>query len=353
MISIDATAAIEERPLALELANGHPWILHFLSLVSEAVEVGEISIHCRPDDVDNLSVAVEESFSGVQITSATPSPTNSIAIQNIHPRRRLLSAIRKSTIDSLTAPLIHISSAEELKAATEFLYKDGKGHRTPLLLYVYRPISRQMAKVFIRLGLTPNFVTTLALASALGAGIAIASGEYVWGLVGALLINAFTFFDLADGDVARLSQKMSSFGSWFDSIIDSIFEAAIIIGFGIATVIWGGSEWAIVGIVWMLAHTALQANEFLGRTSASAEINQPPMPQRNTPSHMLIRVPKTIQGSLSQPEIMRGIYAVGLIAGTPQIIAIFYATFSSYLLLRMFATAYGEYRNSLEDSSAI
>jgi phosphatidylglycerophosphate synthase len=345
VIAIDATTTIDERLLALEPAYDSPWLLHVLSLVSEADDLSEITVHCPQAHVTKIKELVSHQFTAVTITDDAP-PHDSVPLDTIYPRRKLLTAIRKQAVSELSSPVIQISSPADVQAAAEFLYKDARGHRTPVLRYAYRPISRQMAKVFIRVGLTPNSVTLLALGSALGAAFAIATGEYMWGLVGAILINGFTFFDLADGDVARLSGKMSKFGYWFDSIVDSIFEISMIIAFGAASIVIGGPIWAIPALLWLLTHTTLETNRHLEESQTT---RGPSEPMPHTPDGNRGRIVQTVLSSITQPEIMRGIFAIGLIAGIPGVVTIFFAVHSSYRVLRMFGRAYGGYRKTLKD----
>jgi phosphatidylglycerophosphate synthase len=344
VISINATVIIEGRPLALELANDHPWILHVLSLVSEGVDISEITVHCPSKHVDTIKTTLADQFADAIVTDTTPPTNNTIALDEVYPRRQLLSAIRNSTLKSLSNPLIQISSHADIQIAADFFHKDSKGHRTPLLRYIYRPTSRRIARVCIRLGITPNPITTIALFVGLGGASSIATGEYMWGVVGAVLVNAFFLLDLVDGDVARLSVNRSAFGAWFDSIVDSVIDVSTIIGFGIGSAMLGGPLWAIPAVIWLLSHSILHTNELLERDGRLS----PPAPANSSrSSSKFFGYLRTVQWAISQPEIMRVIFAIGLIVGIPHLTSAFYATFSTYLVFRMFANAYVQYRRQL------
>jgi CDP-diacylglycerol---glycerol-3-phosphate 3-phosphatidyltransferase len=79
-----------------------------------------------------------------------------------------------------------------------------------------------IVNLLLRLGVHPDLVTlvgTLGVAAA-----ARVEGEL---LVGTLVITAFVFSDLVDGAMARKSGTSSTFGSFWDSTLDRIGDAAI------------------------------------------------------------------------------------------------------------------------------
>jgi phosphatidylglycerophosphate synthase len=79
----------------------------------------------------------------------------------------------------------------------------------------------------------PNHITTLRLATGLGAAAAYADGRPVWLTVGGFLFIISMLLDRADGILARLSGKMSKFGHYYDLISDSFCNALIFTGLGI------------------------------------------------------------------------------------------------------------------------
>lgn len=97
--------------------------------------------------------------------------------------------------------------------------------------------------------ITPNQLTTLRL----GAGIA-AAGLYAlgppWHTQGALLFLLSMLLDRADGELARISSRTSSWGHTYDLISDGICNSLIFvgIGFGLQHSVLG--SWSIpMGIV--------------------------------------------------------------------------------------------------------
>lgn len=89
-------------------------------------------------------------------------------------------------------------------------------------------------RLLIRMGVTPNIVTTIGmLGNMAAAAVLIAAGVKAqngggadFGLVtlaGALIIG-FSLFDMLDGQVARLGGMASTFGAMYDSVLDRYCE---------------------------------------------------------------------------------------------------------------------------------
>jgi CDP-diacylglycerol--glycerol-3-phosphate 3-phosphatidyltransferase len=81
------------------------------------------------------------------------------------------------------------------------------------------------ARLFLRLGISPDAVTLVGtIGVCAGALIFFPRGQL---LIGVLVITAFVFSDLVDGAMARKSGTSSTFGSFWDSTLDRIGDAAI------------------------------------------------------------------------------------------------------------------------------
>lgn len=86
-----------------------------------------------------------------------------------------------------------------------------------------QPISR----FFIRLGLTPNMLTFIGFLMSAVAAFFYAEG--LFGYAGWIMIFGATF-DLFDGQVARLTGRMSKSGAFFDSVMDRFSEGIVFLG---------------------------------------------------------------------------------------------------------------------------
>ncbi len=80
-------------------------------------------------------------------------------------------------------------------------------------------------RLFIRLGISPDAVTLVGtLGVAAGALIFFPQGKL---LTGVLVITAFVFSDLIDGQMARTLGRSSKFGAFWDSTLDRIGDGAV------------------------------------------------------------------------------------------------------------------------------
>ncbi|SIQ85195.1 CDP-alcohol phosphatidyltransferase family protein [Pontibacter lucknowensis] len=113
---------------------------------------------------------------------------------------------------------------------------DMKSVRDALQQGIYTVIN-PFVRLLIRLGFTPNAVTTTGLILNIGvAAIFIWGGEisnrgelgYV-GWAGALVLFAGVF-DMLDGQVARLGNMKSTFGAMYDSVLDRYSEMIMFMG---------------------------------------------------------------------------------------------------------------------------
>jgi CDP-diacylglycerol--glycerol-3-phosphate 3-phosphatidyltransferase len=82
-----------------------------------------------------------------------------------------------------------------------------------------------VVNLFLRLGISPDAVTLVGtLGVAAGALVFFPQGM-LW--QGVLVITAFVFSDLVDGQMARQSGRVSAFGAFWDSTLDRVGDAAV------------------------------------------------------------------------------------------------------------------------------
>src|SRR6201986_958297 len=108
--------------------------------------------------------------------------------------------------------------------------------RTNVQLGIYKVID-PVVKVLIKLGLTPNAVTSIGFVLNLGVAVIFIIGAeegnrgdltYI-GWAGALILFA-GLFDMLDGQVARLGNMKSTFGALYDSVLDRYSEQIMFLG---------------------------------------------------------------------------------------------------------------------------
>ena len=85
-----------------------------------------------------------------------------------------------------------------------------------------------LARLLIKLGVSPDAVTIIGtLGVSIGALVFYPMGELFWGT---LFITAFVFSDMVDGLMARMLNRSSSWGSFLDSTLDRLADAAVFAG---------------------------------------------------------------------------------------------------------------------------
>ena len=80
-------------------------------------------------------------------------------------------------------------------------------------------------KLFLRMGISPDAVTLVGTVGVSAGALVFFPRGLLW--EGVLVITAFVFSDLIDGQMARTSGRTSRFGAFWDSTLDRIGDAAI------------------------------------------------------------------------------------------------------------------------------
>ncbi len=93
-----------------------------------------------------------------------------------------------------------------------------------------QPILEKIGKTFASTGLSPNFWTVVGLLFALASAVVYGMGIEFGLIIGGILLLISGFFDMVDGQVARVTGKTSKKGSYLDSMFDKIAEVAIFLG---------------------------------------------------------------------------------------------------------------------------
>ena len=92
------------------------------------------------------------------------------------------------------------------------------------------PTLQSIGKTFASTGLSANFWTSVGLGFAFASAIIYAIHlEYSF-VIGGVFLLISGFFDIADGQVARITGKTSKKGAFLDSVFDKIAEVTIFLG---------------------------------------------------------------------------------------------------------------------------
>lgn len=95
-----------------------------------------------------------------------------------------------------------------------------------------RPHLEKIGRGFSSTGLSPNFWTGVGLVFAFASAIVYGLNlqmEFAF-IFGGILLLISGFFDIVDGQVARITKKTSKKGAFVDSVFDKIAEVAIFLG---------------------------------------------------------------------------------------------------------------------------
>lgn len=122
-------------------------------------------------------------------------------------------------------------------------------------------IINPFVRFLIRIGVTPNMVTTIGLLGNIAAAVIFVYAGYMatpenlnfplltWGGV---VIILFSLFDMLDGQVARLGNMTSVFGAMYDSVLDrycELFTLGVLSYYLIQTGYVGGALVTFVALV--------------------------------------------------------------------------------------------------------
>lgn len=93
-----------------------------------------------------------------------------------------------------------------------------------------KPHLEKIGKGFASTGLSPNFWTGVGIVFAFASAIVYGLNFEFALIVGGILLLVSGFFDIVDGQVARVTKKTSKQGAFLDSVFDKIAEVAIFLG---------------------------------------------------------------------------------------------------------------------------
>lgn len=93
--------------------------------------------------------------------------------------------------------------------------------------------------------ISPDHLTCLRLLVGIMASIAFAQGGFSWTNIGAACFIVSNFLDHADGELARLTGKMSKHGHYFDLASDAIVNIILFVGIGVGLTQSSLGLWAL------------------------------------------------------------------------------------------------------------
>ncbi len=114
-------------------------------------------------------------------------------------------------------------------------------------------------------GISPNILTVIGVTINVGCGVLFGFGEFFW--AGIVLIIA-NLFDMLDGNVARLTGRVTKFGAFLDSSLDRLSDMVAFLGI-IAFYASNTPQHSLLNVV--LAGTGLIGSVMVSYTTARSE----------------------------------------------------------------------------------
>ena len=164
-------------------------------------------------------------------------------------------------------------------------------------VYFTRPIGLVFALMWIKIGVTPNFVTILSMFLGAAAGWCFIHTELWWNVGGVVLMLLANFCDSTDGQMARLTNHKTAIGRMLDGFASDVWYFFCYLGIVIrlwhqpiplTTVAWG--PWIVLlcayaGFYWharqcQLADYYRQIHLYFINGEAASELNSSAQEQR-------------------------------------------------------------------------
>jgi phosphatidylglycerophosphate synthase len=128
---------------------------------------------------------------------------------------------RRMTLSTEDASGGEVTRAEPRRAGNELV-----------LEFVFRPLANLLVPVLARIGVAPPVVVLANAATGLGAALVLARGEL---LVAALLLQLKTLLDNSDGQLARVTGRVTLAGRYLDTEADLVVNLAVFAALGHVT----------------------------------------------------------------------------------------------------------------------
>jgi phosphatidylglycerophosphate synthase len=138
---------------------------------------------------------------------------------------------------------------------------------------VFRPLAHPLVLLFARLRVPPPAVAVAAGVAGVAAAVELGRGSLI---AAALLVQLKTLLDNADGQLARLTGRISAFGRYLDSEVDLLVNAALF-----AALAWTTTQPALA-LAGFLALTSVLSLNFNAERLSRAAGAEPEAETRRT-----------------------------------------------------------------------
>jgi phosphatidylglycerophosphate synthase len=111
--------------------------------------------------------------------------------------------------------------------------------------FVLRPLSFPVSWLFLRIGLSPAFVSYFSALLCLAGGVLFSWPVPAYAGAGVILFNVFAVLDCVDGNMARVTGRAGPWGGWADATAGFIAYTAVFFSTGMY-VYWQTSWWPVL-----------------------------------------------------------------------------------------------------------
>jgi phosphatidylglycerophosphate synthase len=139
--------------------------------------------------------------------------------------------------------------------------------------WIFRPLAHPLVLGLARLRVSPPFVVVCAGTAGIAAAVELGRGSLI---AAALLVQLKTLLDNADGQLARLTGRVSAFGRYLDSEVDLLVNAALF-----AALAWASGQ-AALALAGFLALTSVLSLNFNAERLSRRAVAEPEAEGRAT-----------------------------------------------------------------------
>ena len=187
------------------------------------------------------------------------------------------------------------------------------------LQFLVEGVFQSSSKVFHRLGLSPNILTSIGFLLSLAAACFYWGGLLGWEWFAAVLVLLIgSFFDAVDGAMARKYSAVSKFGGILDSVLDRLGEIALYAG-----LIAGGLVQSWLGI-WALC-AALMVSYVRARVSVEG-VTLKGVGIAERPERLLILIVATLLWPLSSTILVGGVFLIAVLSSVTVVSRVYRAS---------------------------
>lgn len=181
----------------------------------------------------------------------------------------------------------------------------------------YEQATLPLGRICLRLGLSPDMLTLISLAFGGLAAFLAARSAFILSVVAILLMG---LADVLDGATARASQRVSSFGTVLDHVVDRYAEFAILLGIALSGAAAPG--WVIFALFGMIMASYVRARAEASGMVASCSVGFAGRQEKLG----LLMVGMVIQELLPATGVLQGaVIVVGLLSHVTALQRLLYA----------------------------